>query len=408
MRPELTRHFLAHREGVFLVSLGDQMGRAETMFPGGVSRALGIAEASEWFDWMRREIPTGGIALPNEEASVAFAGHALRLRSRIRDVYRHLPISLEDRFLRSAIVYQCWELQRHLYANAKWPEAVRVGSLLNVKASRYISPVGPCWGYHLVEGCDGFRYAVTVPTGFSSETIPATEIICNRLARLVGLAVPDVAVVLLDTKLLGSRDTRGGRPHREPGLAPELCAGFRCQDRRQPGGAFREGSLPPGQRNKRQLRGALVLDTWTLNLLPREWSADLNEATGRNECTLAGGAGGLAGGDWLQFLGSTHESLPAAQAIAATVRRWEQIGPWVNKMANADLNPMWEIAFQMPPLWYGGCRRTLSHVLDKLGRRQWELGRAMHHFIRVGYLPSLKMQPWGGAAERGAQPTGTG
>lgn len=378
------------------------------MFPGGVERALGIAEISEWFDWMRREIPSGAIILPDEETASSFAAHALRLRDRIREVYRRLPISLENRFLESAIIYQCWDLQRRLYANSKWPESTRVATLLKVEASRYIDPVGSRWGYHLVEACDGFRYIVTVPTGFDTETIPATEVICNRLAKLVGLTVCDVAAVLLDRKLLRGSDVRGGRAHREPGRAPQLCAGFRYPKQGQPGKPLREGPLPPGQRGRRRLIGAMVFDTWTLNLLPREWSTDLTDATGRNECTLVSNAGGLAGGDWLRFLGSTHESLPAVQAVATTVRRWEQISPWVQKMACADLNPIWELAFQMPPSWYGGCRRTLSHVLDELGSRQWDLGKAMHHFIRVGYFPSFKRPPWNAAAEPSAQATGTG
>jgi hypothetical protein len=385
------------------------MGRAEMMFPGGIERALGMAEVSEWFDWMRREIPSGAVILPDEETAAAFAAHALRLRDRIRQMHRHLPITLENRLLESAIVYQCWDLQRRLYAKTKWPGAApRVATLSRVEASRYIGPVGPRWGYHLVEARDGLQYTVTVPTGFDTETIPATEIICNRLARLVGLTVRDVAAVLIDRKLLGGGDMRGGRAHREPGRAPQFCAGFLYPKQHQPGKPSREGLFPPGQRSRRSLIGAMVLDTWTLNLLPREWSTDLNDATGRSECTLASNAGGLAGGDWLRFIGSTHESLPAVQAVATTVRRWEQIDPGVQKIACANLNPIWELAFQMPPSWYGNCRRTLSHVLDKLGSRQWDLGRAMHHFISVGYFPSFKKPPWNAAAEPSAQATGTG
>jgi hypothetical protein len=99
----------------------------------------------------------------------------------------------------------------------------------------------------------------------------------------------------------------------------------------------------------------------------------------------------LAGGDWSRFLDSTYDSLPAAQAVAARVKKWEHIGPWVQKVFQANLDPIWEFAFWMPPEWYGGNRRTLTQVLDKLGRRQWEIARALHHFIRVGYLPQFRM-----------------
>lgn len=242
------------------------------MFPGGIERALGIAEISEWFDWMRREIPSGGIVLPHEETAAAFAGHALRLRDRIRDVYRHLPLGLENRFIESVIVYQCWELQREMYASAKWPEARRVGSLVTVEAKRYIRAVGADWGCHLVEGCDGFRYLITVPTGLDSETLPATEVICNRLARLVGLTVPDIAIVSVERKLLRGHDTRPGRTHRASIYAAELCAGFRCIEPHHPGRPIRVEPLPSDRRNRRHLMGALVFDAWTLNLSSRHWS----------------------------------------------------------------------------------------------------------------------------------------
>jgi hypothetical protein len=363
------------------------------MFPGGIERALGIAEISEWFDWMRREIPRGGIGLPPEETAASFAGHALRLRDRIRGIYRHLPISLENRLIGSMIVYQCWELHRDLYSNAELTSARRKAALITVEAERYVRPMGPSWGYHLVEGRDGFRYLITVPSGLDSETQPATEVICNRLARLVGLAVPDAVIVSVDQNLLGGHDTRPGRSHPMTGHAPELCAGFRYPEPHQSGWPPRRKPFPLDRRSTRHLMGALVFDTWTLNLSPRQWSSDFSQATGRIEIALVGDAGGLAGGDWSRFLDSTHLSLPGVQAIAAKVRRWEQIGPWIGKMAGADLNPIWELAFQMPPAWYGGSGRTLSHVLDKLSRRQWDLPRALHNFVKEGYLPALKMRP---------------
>jgi hypothetical protein len=359
---------------------------------GEVCQELGVVEVSEWFDWMRREIGRGGIDLPNEEIAVSLAGHALRLRDRIRDVYRHLPASLEDRLIRSAIVYQCWELQRSLHSNAKWPGANRVGPLVAVEAVRYVRPIGGKWGYHLVEARDGFQYVVTVPTGFFDETVPATEAICNGLARLLGLNVPTAAIVSVEAALLRHcHCTRPGRPHRAARRAPELCAGFRYVDPPPSDEPLQDKQLPLSRRNERHLVGALVFDTWTLNLSPRRWTLAFSKATGRIESTLVSDSGGLAGGDWARFLDASYQSLPAVQVIASKVKRWEQIDPWLRRIAGMNLNPIWELAFQMPTLWYGGCRPGLANVLGKLSMRQWDLARALHHFVQVGYLPSLKM-----------------
>jgi hypothetical protein len=369
------------------------MRRDELMFPGGIKRALGIAEISQWFEWMRSEIPKGGLALPPEETAALFAGHALRIRDRVKGIYRyHLPAAVENRFIESALVYQCWRLAKHLHATVKWPEARRARSLVTVEAERYIGPVGASWGHHLVAGRDGFRYLVIVPTGYDSETRPATEVICNRLSRLLGLSVPDAAVIAVSGRLLGlRRDTRPGLgAYTAIKAAPKLCAGFRCV------GSSPSDNLPLvdqrlSSRNLRQLVGSLALDIWTLNLAERKWSTALSRVTGRNELTLEGGGGCLSGGDWRRFLGSFCTSEPVAQAIALDLRKWDQIGPWLHRIGQLDMNPIWELVFQMPPEWYGGRRRMVMEVLDKLESRKCGLRSTVSALVKTGYFPAMKM-----------------
>ncbi len=356
------------------------------MFPGGIERALGIAEVSDWFDWMRKEISSGGIGLPQEETAVSFAGHALRLRDRIKDVYRHLPISLENRLIESVIVYQCWELHKELHTNSEKLEASWARPLVTVEVERYIRPVGDEWGRHLVEARNGFQYVVTVPTGLDSETTPATEVICNRLLRLLGLPSPDaIVVVAKGTSVRRSSDVRPGRPHAPAGRTPEVCAGFRYLD----SPPLDDGQ--PSLRNLRLLFGAYVFDLWTLNLSTRQWWSSFSEATGRVEVNLSGRSGCLSGGDWQRFLGSTSVCLSASQTVAPEVKRWSQIEPWLRSIKGLDLNPIWELAFQMPPQWYGGRRQLLMSVLDKIESRKWGLKSAVRQFIGMGQLPALRM-----------------
>jgi len=363
----------------------------EIMFPGSIERALGIAEASEWFDWMRIEMPKGGVGLPDEETAVLFTAHSLRLRDRVRDVYRHLPVCLEDRLIRSAIIYQCWSRHAKLRAKAKWPFALGTAPLESVNATRFVRAVGDAWGYYLVEAHDGFRYLITLPSGLRNETTPATEILCNHLASALGLSAPKVAVVIVEAALLRHvRDVRPGRHHRTPLRAPELCAGFR-HVRPISADASEETELSPTPRSKRDLIGALVLDTWILNTSPRRWSKAFNEAKGRVEPIFGGSSDCLSGGDWGSFIDSTHSSLPAPQPIAAEVRTWALLEPWLYRIDHLDLNSIWELTFQMPPLWYGGSRPHITRVLQKLESRKWEMRRAMHYLIQVGYLPAMKI-----------------
>ncbi len=370
------------------------MRKTEMMFPGGIRRALGIAEISEWFDWMRREIPRGGLAMPPEETAALFAGHALRMRDRIKRIYRyHLPTQMENRFIESALVYQCWRLSRHLYVTAKWPEARRTGSLVTLEAERYIRPIGGKWGHHLVEASDGLRYVVTVPTGYDSETRPATEVICNRLSRLLGLSVPNAVVVVVNARMLKhSKDTRpGGGTFPAPVKAtPKLCAGFRYSDA-SPSDILPLRDQLLSARNLRQLVGSMVLDILMLNLVERKWSSAFSQVTGRSEVTLEGGGGCLSGGDWHRFLGASGGSEPAPQAIALDIKRWDRIRPWLCRIEHLDMNPIYELVFQMPPEWYGGRRRMVTEVLDKLENRKFGLRLTIRTLSGTGYFPALKL-----------------
>src|ERR1700733_4454009 len=369
------------------------MGRAEMIFSGGIKRALGIAEVSEWFDWMRSEIPRGGLALPPEEAATFYAGHALQVRDRIRDIYHcHIPVRLENRFIASALVYQSWLRARDLYATVEWPEACRVGKLLTVEAERYIRPMRGQWGHHLVEGRDGFRYVIIVPTGYESETKPATEVICNRLSRLLGLSVPDAVVVVVNARVLTlSKDTRPGLgPIPAVKATPKLCAGFRYADS-SPSDVLPLREQHLSAQNLGQLVGSMTLDILTLNLAERKWSSAFSQSTGRSELMLEGGGGCLSGGDWHRFLSAFCTSEPALQAIALDIKTWGRIRPWLHRIAKVDMNPLWEIVFQMPPEWYGGRRRMVMEVLGKLESRKFGLRSTVHALSRMGYFPAMKM-----------------
>lgn len=285
-----------------------------------------------------------------------------------------------------------WGWNRETYAQAKWPGKNRAKSLFVVDAMQYISPISPEWGRHLIRARDDFQYIVTVPSGFASETLLATQVVCNGLARSFGLAVPEVAIVSVCAKLLnGLNDSRPGRAHRTR-RGSELCVGFRYVDSMPLSDpSQRTRTLTP--RSTRQLLGWLVFDIWTMNLVPREWVLAMNETTGKTDSILVENNGGLAGGDWALFLASDRESLPAPQSIATRVRKWEQVHRWITRAGGLDLNPLWDTAFQMPLEWYGCKKADLADVLKKLGSRKWDLPMGLHHFVRRGYCPNLELPP---------------
>ena len=348
-------------------------------------------ELSEWFDWMRREITQGGIDLPTEETSVLFAARAMQLSSRLRGIYRHIHDSLEHKLVQSAIVFQCWELQKQL--RLKSPRRRTCRNLRSVDAVRIVGSIGRTGRHLLVLASDGFQYVITLCSGSCKDTTPATELICNELARIVGLRVPGVAVVTLNAKLAGSAHALWAEwPQRRHPLSPEVCCGFRYLDSTpQSHFGFAAEEVPPSHRTVQHLIGALLFDIWTLNLTPGGSVEAFDTVTGRNESVSVGHRGCLMDANWSAFLASTNDTLASQQGIAARVYQWKQLEPWLRKIQAPDMNPIWELAFQMPPSWYGGRGPVLARVLEKLAERNLNLRQSVHLYFHSGYFMNMKM-----------------
>jgi hypothetical protein len=354
--------------------------------PQNMAYAMEAAEASEWFDWMRREIAEGGLNLPDEETSTLFAIKALHLSCRLRAIYRHLPAKLAVVLVRSAIIYQCWEWEKTYQQRAKWPGQHGRHPLRVIEATRYLGK-GENSDHQIVEANDGRRYVVTVPAahGFCSHTTAATEFLYNELARMMGLPVPDVAAIAFGSKVL--REMRGGSPRTiasVKAIAP-YCGFTQVSDALLETSSLQSSAKRRGEPSHRLAIGALVLDIWTLNLAPRTWAPELSSYTGLFRATLVGNGKCFSGSEWSDFLKSDHHSLPAVQGAAATVKRFGEFDIWRKRASDLDLNPLWEVAFRMPPEWYGSNRPLLSIVLNKLGCRKWDLVRSIHNFMDVGY-----------------------
>lgn len=350
--------------------------------------SLLIVETSEWFDWLRKELPLGGIGLPNEETVVLFIERALHSADRARSICRHLPDALRYKFIRSSIVYQCWEKQKENTETAGWNRGT--SALPAVIAVSYDSLVGASGRHHLVNASDGFQYVITLPSRRWSETLPATEMICNRLAILFGLGAPSGAVVTVNAKLLRLADANCAERPEPKRRGSEFCCGFRYMGAEQvaegpPVPAWPRGCL-------KQLRGALVFDIWTLNSAPRGFLRIARPRSG-HEVILVDHSHCLAESNWNHFEDSTVHSCPAPQWASGTVKSLDELWPWVHRASMMDLNPIWETFAQMPPQWYGHRRAFVASVIEKLSARRSDLTRAIQLLARNGYFPGARIPP---------------
>lgn len=312
-----------------------------------------------------------------------FIMHALHLADRVQGAYRHLPETLRYRLLRAAIVYQCWELQKGFRERGRAPR--RHDMLTTVNARAYLGPVGKSGRHHLVEANDAFRYIVTIPSGLWTETLPATEVFCNELARILGLTVPASAVVTLGPRLLDLADQNQPEWLRAKArYAARPCCGFRYIDLSECDAAF--GTPNPRRKDRNQLLGVLLFDLWVGNLRPGRLALLLDDATGRSSVIRYDNAKCLTGAEWSRF-----ESTPAFAQGCPEVRLSEtdrgHLQGWMRRIKDLDMNPVWQLAFEMPPSWYGGRRANLAELIDAVTCRRNHLEPEVERLMQSTRIP---------------------
>jgi len=351
------------------------------------SGLLEIVEISEWLDWMRRELPRGGVELPNENSSVLFVANSLRIADRIRPLCRHLPIAMRSVLIEAAILHQCWSYQQKLWKG--FPSARRPG-LRTVEGRRYLRQISD-EGHHVIEAHDGIQYVVRFASDSRKNTL-ATEAVCASLARFLHLPGVPTFVVTIDAKLRRNLEATGldsFEDHRNPG--PGL--GFRYSNpsaenvgdggrRSQSGSPLRQSPI-----------GCLIFDILTLNLNLTPSPTTFRSVTGLVDLIFVDRSHCLMNTDWEKFRYTGYAEPIAQSEIARRIHTFSQMESWISCAERLDLHGIWELAFQLPPQWYGGDRMAITRVLDKLAERMWTLRRSVHAFVDRGYFPNIKKAP---------------
>lgn len=338
-----------------------------------------IVETSEWFDWLRQELMLGGICLPSDESAVLFIEQARHLASRVRSAYRLVPESLGRRIIETALIYQCWNYQRKLTAESGGPRPRRI--LPTVTATSYLRRIGESRRHHLMEANDGFRYVVTIPTGLWTEQLPATEAICSELARLLGLTVPNVAVVSVDPNLLRLADAEGPEwMQKRQRRSSELCYGIRYIDAE----ALGEDSPKSlaGRGSRREISGAMVFDTWVLNFGRMQCLHAIDTNSGRATIIFFDFSHCLAGADWSMFGMLDRQAHAATPTVPPLISSGSgQFHPWIRKVLKINMNQLWELAFEIPQKWYGGNRSALGRLIGVLEARTFSIAPSLCRWV---------------------------
>lgn len=250
---------------------------------------------------------------------------------------------------------------------------------------------------HLMLGADGNAYVVKFQNNPQHMRVLANEFVASRLAKAVGLTVPEAELVevtkwLVDNTSELEIDLGRDRVKCKPGL--------------QFGSRF-VGGLMPGQvvdylpeeklaevTNLAEFAGILALDKWTGNCNGRQAVFARKQRERRYRAVFIDFGYCFHAGDW-EFEDAPLRGVYYRNVVYQHVTGWESFEPWLTRLETTDADTIWAAAGEVPPEWYGGDLGEMEMLVEKLLARRARIRELIEDFGRSDRRPFPKWREMG-------------
>jgi len=254
----------------------------------------------------------------------------------------------------------------------------------------------------LMLGADGNIYVVKFQNNPQHTRVLANEFLASRLARAVGLTVPETELVEVSGWLIENT------PEMEMDLGRTRV---RCQAGLQFGSRF-AGGLMPGQvvdylpeeklaevRNLGEFAGILGLDKWTGNANGRQAVFARKQREQRYRTVFIDFGFCFHAGDWT-FQDAPLSGVYYRNDVYREVTGWESFEPWLTRLETLPAETVWAAANEIPPQWYGGDLSEMERLVEKLLARRSLIRELIEDFGRSDRKP---FPNWGGPGKTGEE-----
>lgn len=201
---------------------------------------------------------------------------------------------------------------------------------------------------------DGNFYVVKFRNNPQHLRVLANEMLATRLAERAGLPVPATAVVEVGEWLV----------EHTPELSIQLAHNtIRCQGGLQFGSRYVVSPLE-GQvfdylpvemldrvRNLETFAGMLVLDKWTGNANGRQAAFWRKTRERKYTASFIDQGYCFNAGEWT-FPDYPLRGVYARNEVYESVRGWESFEPWLSRIEKMEEDVVWNLAEEIPPVWY--------------------------------------------------------
>lgn len=247
-----------------------------------------------------------------------------------------------------------------------------------LKAVQHIRRVRGGSQAQIMQADDGNFYVVKFQGNPQDTRVLANEYLACRLARMLGLNVPEPVIIEVDERTIS-----------EQGIVFAL-AGHNVSPR--PGRQF--GSrlvmadqtfdfLPPSMilriRSIRDFAGILAFDKWTGQADGRQVVFHKTASQRQYRATFIDFGYCFNAAEW-SFPDSPLRGVYARNDVYSHIQSWGDFEPWLSRIEHILFDTLVTAAEEMPAEWYGGDPAELESLLYKLHIRRRSVRRLIEDF----------------------------
>ena len=247
---------------------------------------------------------------------------------------------------------------------------------MSIKAVAHISQVRGGSQARIMLADDGKKYVVKLMGNPQCTRVLANDYLACRLARMIGLSVPEPAIVLVNEDTIreqGITFTLAGRAVApRPGLqfGSALVTGEVLD--------WLPGTMLGRVRNLREFAGLLAFDKWTCNADGRQVVFHKEAHQRKYNASFIDFGYCFNAGEW-SFPDAPLRGVYGLNDVYQRIQSWNDFDPWLSRIERFSVKQLRTIADEIPCEWYGE-RDELQCLLDRLLVRRSRVRRLIEDF----------------------------
>lgn len=240
-----------------------------------------------------------------------------------------------------------------------------------LKPTEYLRPMRGGAQSHLLKANDGGFYVVKFTNNPQHSRVLANEWLACRIAKSIGLTVPDVQIVAVgedfvsDTPELVIRDSGRVKPV-SSGLA--FASPMPTATAEEPIYDYLPEAALENVSNLSEFAGTLVLDKWLCNVDGRQVIFYRPRPNARMKAVFIDWGFCFNAGDWT-FPDSPMRGVYNRNLVYRGVTGWGSFEPWLSRVEHFSPELLRSIVESTPPEWYGDFSDILRLEAAILRRR---------------------------------------